>query len=439
MVKRTQTFPSDEAECRATRTVACIDVRFATAEGESKAATSGTGLLGSALGHIRKAVRADDRICPMGGDRVAVEFSQVASEVLPQVLGERLALAVGQQVPFDSSVSNVAVSVGIAAPELQMRPSDLTRRALSATKAGRSQLGRRPFAGTMASHTVVTVDRLLNPRALSSRPGSAFQSMYRRSVYRYDAGRIRSIPTLHPAPSSADSQRDPGDANDALTVLVVDPMASQSGDPGIAATTAALVSEQCGCRTAAVAVSVDDHLALAIDGVPLDAVIVVLDGGWVSHTSSWSSGAWHRPASLTASYRACGVPVLAVSSGSGAGAIAACVANGAIGLLNFDRLPDALQTMLSHRDGDSPLAPETSLPPQFRALVDLTTSERRVLFYLTEGWGAQEIADYSTVSMTTVRSHIRSILRKLGVRSQLAAVAIANGHDLEHDESVEAS
>jgi len=37
------------------------------------------------------------------------------------------------------------------------------------------------------------------------------------------------------------------------------------------------------------------------------------------------------------------------------------------------------------------------------------------------------------VSLTTVRSHIRSILRKLNVNSQLAAVAIANGADPRSD------
>jgi len=35
-----------------------------------------------------------------------------------------------------------------------------------------------------------------------------------------------------------------------------------------------------------------------------------------------------------------------------------------------------------------------------------------------------------------VRSHIRSVLRKLEVRSQLAAVAIANSRDLEHQQVV---
>jgi DNA-binding NarL/FixJ family response regulator len=69
----------------------------------------------------------------------------------------------------------------------------------------------------------------------------------------------------------------------------------------------------------------------------------------------------------------------------------------------------------------------------------LTASERRVLFYLTTGRSAQDIADELVVSVTTVRSHIRSILRKLGVRSQLAAVAIANSQDFERSHSGGAS
>jgi DNA-binding NarL/FixJ family response regulator len=70
---------------------------------------------------------------------------------------------------------------------------------------------------------------------------------------------------------------------------------------------------------------------------------------------------------------------------------------------------------------------------RFRALVGLTTSERRVLYYLTQGWAAQDMAEELVVSLTTVRSHIKSVLRKLGVRSQLAAVAAANSRDLRYD------
>ena len=52
---------------------------------------------------------------------------------------------------------------------------------------------------------------------------------------------------------------------------------------------------------------------------------------------------------------------------------------------------------------------------------------------MTEGWAAQDMTDELVVSLTTVRSHIRSVLRKLGVRSQLAAVALANSRDLRRD------
>jgi DNA-binding NarL/FixJ family response regulator len=55
----------------------------------------------------------------------------------------------------------------------------------------------------------------------------------------------------------------------------------------------------------------------------------------------------------------------------------------------------------------------------------LTPRECDVLDALTQGMSAEEIAASAFVSVTTVRSHIRSILQKLGVNSQLAAVAAA--------------
>jgi DNA-binding NarL/FixJ family response regulator len=74
-------------------------------------------------------------------------------------------------------------------------------------------------------------------------------------------------------------------------------------------------------------------------------------------------------------------------------------------------------------------------------LLLLTRSERRVLYHLTTGATAIEIAEKLVLSLATVRSHIRSILRKLEVSSQLAAVAIAQGHstrlaESEHDRNL---
>jgi DNA-binding NarL/FixJ family response regulator len=55
----------------------------------------------------------------------------------------------------------------------------------------------------------------------------------------------------------------------------------------------------------------------------------------------------------------------------------------------------------------------------------LSSKEREVLADLCRGTSAQEIAATRYLSTATVRSHIRSILLKLDVNSQLAAVAFA--------------
>src|SRR5262245_39262376 len=62
------------------------------------------------------------------------------------------------------------------------------------------------------------------------------------------------------------------------------------------------------------------------------------------------------------------------------------------------------------------------LDPRWR-IDSLTDRERAVLHHMMEGRCAQAIAEEEYVSLNTVRSHIRSILWKLNVKSQLAAVA----------------
>ena len=56
----------------------------------------------------------------------------------------------------------------------------------------------------------------------------------------------------------------------------------------------------------------------------------------------------------------------------------------------------------------------------------LTEREKRILREIAAGRSAMEIADRSFTSINTVRSHIRAVLMKLGVKSQLAAVAMAH-------------
>ena len=119
--------------------------------------------------------------------------------------------------------------------------------------------------------------------------------------------------------------------------------------------------------------------------------------------------------------------------------LASCVEQGAVGVLNksmsFDALLAAVRETLSggtlltahqreellsvlrrsRRDSEQRQAPFNSLTPR----------EQEVLASLMDGAAAETIAKTSFVSVATVRSQIRSILSKLGVNSQLAAVALA--------------
>jgi two-component system nitrate/nitrite response regulator NarL len=120
--------------------------------------------------------------------------------------------------------------------------------------------------------------------------------------------------------------------------------------------------------------------------------------------------------------------------------LAACIEAGAVGIVSktagFAELVDAIrravdgeelmtssqrQVLLSEledwrRTDRARLAPFAALTPR----------EQAVLARLVAGESAETIAARSYVSLATIRSQIKSILRKLGVSSQLAAVALAH-------------
>lgn len=60
----------------------------------------------------------------------------------------------------------------------------------------------------------------------------------------------------------------------------------------------------------------------------------------------------------------------------------------------------------------------------------LTRRQREILYLLVEGIRVRQIAARLTLSETTVRNHIRAILRELGAHSQLEAVARARALSL---------
>ena len=120
--------------------------------------------------------------------------------------------------------------------------------------------------------------------------------------------------------------------------------------------------------------------------------------------------------------------------------LAACLEAGAAGWLGKDTFLDDVVKTLDDVLGGTPLIGRAARDAmidelrieragQRRALSpfeQLTQREREVLAALVDGLSAEEIAETQFVALTTVRSQIRAVLQKLGVRSQLAAVAYAN-------------
>ena len=95
-----------------------------------------------------------------------------------------------------------------------------------------------------------------------------------------------------------------------------------------------------------------------------------------------------------------------------------------VALLREDERQALLDEARRRRRADHDrLAPFATLSPR----------EQAVLRRLMAGESAETIADRSFVSLATVRSQIRAILLKLGVNSQLAAVALARQAGWPHE------
>jgi DNA-binding NarL/FixJ family response regulator len=117
----------------------------------------------------------------------------------------------------------------------------------------------------------------------------------------------------------------------------------------------------------------------------------------------------------------------------------AAIRAGASGFLLKDVTPaKLLEAIRIVAGGDALLAPSvtrrllerfaTTLPPDEAAsgaLAELTSRETEVLRLLAGGMSNSEIASELVVSEATVKTHISSVLRKLGLRDRVQAVIVA--------------
>jgi DNA-binding NarL/FixJ family response regulator len=123
---------------------------------------------------------------------------------------------------------------------------------------------------------------------------------------------------------------------------------------------------------------------------------------------------------------------LVLTSAADHSQVALALQAGAAGFLYKDVDPDALvRAIRSVHDGNTLLAPEAAgllgagqQAP--RGIAALTAREREVLSLLADGRSNREIARILGVSEKTVKTHVSSVLAKLGVadRTQAAVLAV---------------
>jgi DNA-binding NarL/FixJ family response regulator len=142
---------------------------------------------------------------------------------------------------------------------------------------------------------------------------------------------------------------------------------------------------------------------------------------------------------LIAPLRSLGTRVLVVTGSGELHRHGLCLEQGAVAVVSksarFEELLDAVVTVSS---GGNPLDEgrrhallgelrtwRTANARRLEPFERLTPRERQVLGELLEGRSAEAIASAWVVSEATIRTQIRAVLSKLGVNSQLAAVAAA--------------
>jgi DNA-binding CsgD family transcriptional regulator len=423
------------------RIIACVDV--APVSGQ-KPAPAPDVLWNLAARRMERCVRPGDLICMLGGFRLAVCFGNGANRIPASALGRRLARAMGDHLVVGSTSTEVDVAVGIGIAPDDLDPSAVTEAALACVRSARHH-HRRTSA---APRPLVAISRFPAGRnsPTSETPSAgegvgAHRTGGTRLVRRLlvpvgdeGAGQPFGEPSQPALVAHPTTQRSlPRGSAEPMRVLVVDLEPPSSGGERLGAAVVAATARRMGALPTLSTASTLDTVILDHCVVEPHAVVMVLHPEPAPSASGPREDPWEAGARLTRSLRRAGSAVIAVSFGASAMSVAACVEQGAIGVFDLDDLPDELARVahsqprcLGDGEGDDD-ADASRFPAPHDGLVTLTPAERRVLHQMMQGRSAAEIAAEHTVALSTVRTHIRSILRKLNVSSQLAAVAIANG------------
>lgn len=412
----------DPAACRI---IACVDVEPVGRDQSGEISSS--VLWGLAVRRMERCIRPGDWICMLGASRIAVCFGNGAHRIPPSALGGRLVRAMGDHLAVGSSSADLDVAVGIGIGQQDLDGSEVVKAAMASIRSARHHRSSSVPRG----RRVVAVARV--PESFPSHaPGTAKTAgvhsspahrprLVRRTFFPIgDGAGQHANGTLAPA-GLADTRRPRRDA--ALRVLVVDPTPVPTRTSGLASGTVASLTRRVGALPTLSKARTPDAVLLDHFVVEPDVVLLVVHDEIPSSTRDFREP-WRVAVSMTKVLRDTGTPVLAVGFGASAVAVSACMERGAIGVFDVEQVPEEL-VRLVRSDTDEPAALEP--PAQYKGLMELTPAERRVLYQMMRGRSAVEIAGERTVSLSTVRTHIRSILRKLNVNSQLAAVAIANG------------
>jgi len=438
--------------------VACVDVRSNTGNDD----VAPDVLWGLALRRVERCVRPNDRVCMLGASRFAVCFGNGAHRIPPNELGSRLARAMGNHLVVGTTALDLRVRVGVGSGTLAVEARDLAGAAIASTRSPRVRVStRRPRRDAMAA-SVVAVTNVPDPDALlrvaraheltrarrrptggNAIPPTAHRLLRRTFFGPFDSGDHAGAARGGRSLAAEAYQAPSGPRVAGLTILVVDPAVATSEMPRSAVQGVAAAARRLGVCPILSPADRPDTVVDDLGVSEADAVVLILHPD-TAHLPADAEGGtpWEHPARLARALVDAGASVIALSVGGSAAAVAACVEQGATGVLQIDALADELSTVTKATPGrmngsartngnssNGSQRPRRQLPPPFDALVHLTSTERKVLFHMMEGRAAGDIAAVLVVSLTTVRSHIRSILRKLNVNSQLAAVAIANGAD----------